>query len=89
MLLSNGSWNVVVLYTHTFRDDEHLTHEMQIKGKYLVFSFLSISKRQERAKCLEQKKKMIRLEKTVVVDASHQLISCCWFQLSFFFIYDV
>jgi hypothetical protein len=57
MLLSNGSWNVVVLYTHTFRDDEHLTHEMQIKGKYLVFSFLSISKRQERAKCLEQKKK--------------------------------
>ena len=37
MLLSNGSWNVVVLYTHAFRNDEHLTHEMQIKENTKYF----------------------------------------------------
>lgn len=72
--VSNGSFNV-----HTFRDDEHLCRDANHQSICLI-DFLFLKKRE---KCLElhyrtkPKKKMIRLERTVIVDASHQLISLC------------
>jgi hypothetical protein len=73
--VSNGSFNV-----HTFRDDEHLSRDANHQSICLIhFLFQKIEK------CLELhpyrtkpkiKDDSIR-ERTVIVNASHQLISLC------------